>query len=164
MRPNGVNTTYNYDNLSRLLSVLHGAGPTLADGAKYSYDAAGNRKSKQNLGNGVSESYGYDDIYQLTGGFGASGTHNPAYPGTPTYTTYLWDTILGDWGEWRVRLYPYPGTNTHGRDNFFLHGGKKPGSAGCIDAQQCISAIHALTEHHDGVIPVEVKYTNFKPF
>lgn len=71
---------------------------------------------------------------------------------------------LGDWGEFRVRLYPYPGTQTYGRDNFFLHGGKKPGSAGCIDAQQCISAIHSLLEHHDGVVPVEVRYTNFKPF
>ena len=41
--------------------------------------------------------------------------------------------ILGDWGDWRVKLEPNADTNTLGRDNFFLHGGSKPGSAGCID-------------------------------
>ncbi len=40
---------------------------------------------------------------------------------------------IGDWGEYRVRLYPTGDTNTYGRTNFFLHGGEKPGSAGCID-------------------------------
>jgi RHS repeat-associated protein len=72
--------------------------------------------------------------------------------------------MLGDWGTWRVRLYPYPGTDTFGRDNFFLHGGKTPGSAGCIDAQNCIDDIHRLLKNHDGVVPVTVRYTNFAPF
>jgi hypothetical protein len=40
---------------------------------------------------------------------------------------------IGDWGEYRVRLYPTGDTNTYGRTNFFFHGGEKPGSAGCID-------------------------------
>lgn len=39
----------------------------------------------------------------------------------------------GDWGDWRVPLWPEPGTETFGRDKFFLHGGSLPGSAGCID-------------------------------
>ncbi|RUR53279.1 tlde1 domain-containing protein [Vreelandella populi] len=41
----------------------------------------------------------------------------------------------GDWGDWRVRLYPQEGIefDLYGRDNFFLHGGSIPGSAGCID-------------------------------
>jgi hypothetical protein len=39
----------------------------------------------------------------------------------------------GDWGDWRVVLHPMRGTRTHGRSNFFLHGGSRPGSAGCID-------------------------------
>jgi hypothetical protein len=30
-------------------------------------------------------------------------------------------------------LKPEEGTNTYGRKNFMLHGGEKPGSAGCID-------------------------------
>lgn len=41
--------------------------------------------------------------------------------------------LLGDWGKYRVPLHPDSGTDTLGRENFFLHGGKKPGSAGCID-------------------------------
>lgn len=39
----------------------------------------------------------------------------------------------GDWGDWRVRIYPLPGTNRHGRTGFYLHGGYFSGSAGCID-------------------------------
>ncbi len=37
-----------------------------------------------------------------------------------------------DWGPWRVRLTPDSGTNTFGRDRFYLHGGKTPGTSGCI--------------------------------
>ncbi|WP_263140555.1 DUF2778 domain-containing protein [Pseudomonas sp. RIT-PI-AD] len=44
-------------------------------------------------------------------------------------TIYRW----ADWGSFRVRLHPEPETMTYGRDNFFLHGGIYPGSAGCID-------------------------------
>jgi hypothetical protein len=40
---------------------------------------------------------------------------------------------LSDWGDYRIRLHPYPGTPTYGRDNFFIHGGIWDGSAGCID-------------------------------
>ena len=45
---------------------------------------------------------------------------------------------LGDWGDWRAPLTPDPRTDTldqNGvpRDGFFLHGGIKEGSAGCID-------------------------------
>lgn len=39
----------------------------------------------------------------------------------------------GDWGSFRVPLVAYPGTDTFGRDGFFLHGGAFEGSAGCID-------------------------------
>jgi len=39
----------------------------------------------------------------------------------------------GDWGDWRIRIYAKLGTNTWGRDNFFIHGGSIKGSAGCID-------------------------------
>jgi RHS repeat-associated protein len=41
--------------------------------------------------------------------------------------------LLGDWGRWRVPIKPQFGTDTFGRDGFFIHGGKRPGSAGCID-------------------------------
>jgi RHS repeat-associated protein len=39
----------------------------------------------------------------------------------------------GDWGDWRDRIYPYPGTQRFGRSGFYLHGGYRDGSAGCID-------------------------------
>ena len=63
-RPNGVNTNYTYDNLSRLLSVLHQAGGTTLDGANYTYDATGNRTAKTNQLNNVTEGYTYDPLYQ----------------------------------------------------------------------------------------------------
>jgi len=65
-RPNGVNTNYSYDSLSRLLSILHQAGTTTLDGASYTYDPAGNRMSKLNYINNITENYTYDAIYQLT--------------------------------------------------------------------------------------------------
>jgi RHS repeat-associated protein len=65
-RPNGVNTSYTYDPLSRLLSVLHQAGSSTLDGASYAYDAAGNRTSKTVLPSNVTSAYSYDPAYQLT--------------------------------------------------------------------------------------------------
>ncbi len=62
-RPNNISTTYQYDTLSRLLSILHNGAN---DGANYSYDAAGNRTSKQNQLTGITENYSYDTIYELT--------------------------------------------------------------------------------------------------
>ena len=44
-----------------------------------------------------------------------------------------------DWGSHLVRLTPTGGTNTYGRDGFYLHGGRFPGSAGCIDVGQNMS-------------------------
>ena len=37
------------------------------------------------------------------------------------------------WGDYRWALEPLKGTNTFGRDSFYLHGGSTPGSIGCID-------------------------------
>lgn len=65
-RPNAVNTNYSYDSLSRLLSVLHQSSTATLDGATYTYDNAGNRQTKLNALNGVTETYGYDNAYQLT--------------------------------------------------------------------------------------------------
>ena len=72
--------------------------------------------------------------------------------------------LLGDWGVYRVPLHPFPGTNTYGRENFFLHGGQKPGSAGCIDVNACDTAIHDILKDHKGPVRVDVRYTNFVPF
>ena len=72
--------------------------------------------------------------------------------------------LLGDWGVYRVPLHPFPGTNTYGRENFFLHGGQEPGSAGCIDVGVCDMAIHDILKDHKGPVRVDVRYTNFVPF
>jgi YD repeat-containing protein len=94
-RPNGINTAYNYDNLSRLLSVLHQAGPANVDGASYGgacpersrRDHAGNRTSKLNLLNGVNEHYSYDALYQLTQ------VLQDANGGTLTNESYSFDKV-----------------------------------------------------------------------
>ncbi len=65
-RPNGVSTSYTYDNLSRLLSVLHQAGGVTIDGAAYTVDNAGNRTAKTSYLDNSSEQYAYDAIYQWT--------------------------------------------------------------------------------------------------
>jgi len=60
-----VNTSYTYDSLSRLLSVLHQAGSATLDGVAYAYDAAGNRTSRTAVASNVTTSYSYDPVYQL---------------------------------------------------------------------------------------------------
>ncbi|MGD2115203.1 MAG: RHS repeat-associated core domain-containing protein, partial [Acidobacteriota bacterium] len=45
--------------------------------------------------------------------------------------------FFGDWGIYRVPLHPTDDTDTKGRDGFFMHGGEDPGSAGCVDIQDC---------------------------
>lgn len=42
-------------------------------------------------------------------------------------------TPRASWGNYRLTIHPYPGTQTYGCGGFFLHGGTVPGSAGCID-------------------------------
>ncbi len=42
-------------------------------------------------------------------------------------------TSQDGWGNYRLTIHPYPSTQTYGRGGFFIHGGKNPGSAGCID-------------------------------
>jgi hypothetical protein len=51
----------------------------------------------------------------------------------PNYVKDVLRNLLGDWGDWRVELVPEDGTKTCNRKGFFMHGGRKPGSAGCID-------------------------------
>jgi len=70
---------------------------------------------------------------------------------------------LGDWGDWRVPLTPADGTDTQGRDGFFLHGGEDPGSAGCVDVgggetgdSTTDRLLGDLKSDPDGVVPVTV--------
>ena len=64
--------------------------------------------------------------------------------------------LLGDWGAYRVPLRPAPGTNTFGRNGFFLHGGRRPGSAGCIDVGASDKDLFSLLRNASGLVPVIV--------
>src|SRR5438552_2395484 len=66
-RQNQINTNYTYDNLNRLLSVLHklSDNTTSIDGATYTFDNAWNRKTKVDQRTGMQSNYTYDNIYQL---------------------------------------------------------------------------------------------------
>lgn len=80
-RPNTVNTSYSYDNLSRLLSVTHAKGGVTLDGATYTVDNAGNRNSKADLYAGVTTNH--DNIYEL----------QSATQGGSTTESYTYDPV-----------------------------------------------------------------------
>ncbi len=61
----------------------------------------------------------------------------------------------GDWGDFNVKLNPI--TYNGSRNNFYLHGGKYPGSAGCIDLLDNIKYVRNLTYGQD-CIKLTVKY------
>jgi len=85
-----VNTTYNYDSLSHLLSVLHQAGGSTIDGASYTSDKADNRTSKMDQLTGATTSYTYDAIYQLTQAtVGSRNTETYSYDAVGNRTTSL---------------------------------------------------------------------------
>ncbi|MBI1747675.1 MAG: hypothetical protein HYR55_13975, partial [Acidobacteria bacterium] len=100
-RPNGVNTNYSYDSVSHLLSVLHQAGSTTLDGASYGYDFAGNRTSKTNYLNNITEGYGYDLIYQLT----------QVTQGASTTESYSYDAVGNRLTSLGVNPYSYNASN-----------------------------------------------------
>jgi YD repeat-containing protein len=100
-RPNGVNTTYNFDSLSRLASVLHKAGTTTLDGAGYVYDNAGNRTSKTNYLNSVTEQYTYDPLYQLT----------QVTQGLTTTESYAYDPVGNRLSSLGMSPYAYNSSN-----------------------------------------------------
>jgi len=81
--PNNVTTSYTYDSLSRLLSVLHRLSGSTIDGATYTVDNAGNRTSKTDWQLGVTSNYGYNAIYELTSvlqGANSTESHTGVYP------------------------------------------------------------------------------------
>ena len=108
-RPNNITTSYGYDSMSRLLSVLHkNSGGTTLDGAAYTYDNAGNRLTRTDKRTNVTLSYtSYDNIYELqTVKQGAGG---PDISGCPIHSRSLrrsggFQTRRGGWpprGDWR---------------------------------------------------------------
>ncbi|WP_306716171.1 tlde1 domain-containing protein [Burkholderia dolosa] len=67
------------------------------------------------------------------------------------------------WGDHRLTIHVMPGTRTFGRGGFFIHGGNRAGSAGCIDLQSrmedFVRDVAAATKAApDCYIPLTVRY------
>lgn len=67
------------------------------------------------------------------------------------------------WGNFRIAIHPYPGTLTHQRGGFFIHGGAAPESAGCVDLTNNMDAFvkqlkEELQGHLECFIPLTVRY------
>jgi hypothetical protein len=71
------------------------------------------------------------------------------------------------WGDYRWALKPKAGTDTLGRNSFYLHGGSTPGSIGCIDLvtdSGDFAKYYAQWREKTGKKTIEVKidYSTFK--
>ena len=62
------------------------------------------------------------------------------------------------WWTSRVWLEPAKETNTYGRDNFSIHGGEEPGSAGCIDLTSEMPAFADWFKKNGKDLIIKVKY------
>lgn len=75
---------------------------------------------------------------------------------------YKSDSVVS-WGNFRITLRIYPGTDTFGRGGFFIHGGAVPGSIGCIDLTSNMNDFVKTMRTFVGrsnncFIPVKVEY------
>ena len=67
------------------------------------------------------------------------------------------------WGNHRITIHVFPGTDTYGRGGFFIHGGTHAGSAGCINLhggmEDLFRTLKATTaKSPDCYIPLTVEY------
>ena len=69
-----------------------------------------------------------------------------------------WPGSTISWGESRVWLEPSKETNTYGRDDFSIHGGWVPGSAGCIDLTSNMDNFVALFDYIGNDLIIQVEY------
>ena len=69
-----------------------------------------------------------------------------------------WRGGKSSWGNVRTWLTPKEGTNTYGRDNFSIHGGSSPGSAGCIDLTSDNDSFHEWFKAYGKSIELNVIY------
>src|SRR5260370_14787618 len=100
-RPNALNTTYSYDAVSNLLSVLHQKGVSTLDGATYVYDTVGNRSAKTDSRTSATSNYAYDLIYELTG----------ATQGSTTTESYNYDAVGNRLSSLGLSPYMYNSSN-----------------------------------------------------
>ncbi|MBL1153096.1 MAG: L,D-transpeptidase family protein [Armatimonadetes bacterium] len=63
-----------------------------------------------------------------------------------------------NFGERRVPLYACPETETYGRDGFFVHGGSRPQTAGCIQVDGAVELLDRIQSGEDRVVKVTVIY------
>ena len=70
---------------------------------------------------------------------------------------YKWGNPIA-WGNVRTLIEPKPSTFTNGRDEMYFHGGRDPGSAGCIDLTNNNDPFHDWLERRDGPIDLKVSY------
>ena len=69
-----------------------------------------------------------------------------------------WPGSEYSWGSSRVWLEPSKETNTYGRDDFSIHGGWVPGSAGCIDLTSDMDNFVALFDYIGNDLIIKVEY------
>jgi hypothetical protein len=67
------------------------------------------------------------------------------------------------WGDHRITIHIFPGTETYGRGGFFIHGGAHAGSAGCINLQSrmedFVRDLEAANKtSQDCYVPLTVQY------
>ncbi len=71
---------------------------------------------------------------------------------------YNWQGGENSWGKSRLWLEPALETNTYGRNGFSIHGGKDPGSAGCIDLTSQMKNFSKWFKNNGKDLIIIVKY------
>nr|WP_244197631.1 tlde1 domain-containing protein [Caballeronia ptereochthonis] len=67
------------------------------------------------------------------------------------------------WGDHRITIHIFPGTETHRRGGFFIHGGTHAGSAGCINLHSRMEDFvrdleAAVGPASDCYVPLTIRY------
>lgn len=122
--------------------------------------------------NATSGREGYQSSeYQSTRGKGPIPEGSYMLGETQSYSsTSGWDKFKGNfgagtwpggtdaWGDTKTWLTPVKGTNTYGRSGFSIHGGKTPGSAGCIDLTKNNKSFHNWLKSYGKPVKLNVNY------
>lgn len=78
---------------------------------------------------------------------------------TPVYRPWANTPSERDsWGDYRTPIVPVSG-DTYGRSGFYIHGGARPGSAGCIDLVSGNNDFHKWFKQNGRDLSLNVKYT-----
>lgn len=69
-----------------------------------------------------------------------------------------WMNKPESWGYERISITPQEGTDTYGRDGFYVHGGRELKSGGCIDLGVQMPNFGGIIKKYRENIPLTVKY------